>query len=349
MPNLLSLATASPPHRFTQDEALALLQKARGGVVPDRIASVLTNSGVEERQLAISWQDLPDPRSWPGRSEIYAREGLAMAQRATAQALEQAAMVPGDIDAVLFISTTGTMTPSLPSRLLCDMGMRADIPTLPLFGYGCAGGVLGLRVARDLASVGAGQRVLLIAMECCSLAYNHEKVDKKMVVACALFGDGCAAAVIDGREAARGQGLGARIGAVAQRVWPDTLAMMGWDIGETGFDLVLARDLPDFVDRDFAPFADAFLRKQGVDPATLGQPACHPGGARVIEALERYFAAPLPATRRVLAAHGNMSSPTVLFILRDILASGPDKPFAITALGPGFTAAIGLIHPAGST
>ena len=150
---------------------------------------------------------------------------------------------------------------------------------------------------------------------------------------------GCAAAVV-------GSGEGPELSAFASHIWPETLDMMGWEIGETGFDLVLARNIPSFVNSDFAPVCDAFLEKQSLAKADLGESACHPGGGRVVDALAEYLEDDLAETRAVLRNHGNMSSPTVLFVLEQVLAKGPiSKPMLMTALGPGFVGAMGVLRP----
>jgi alkylresorcinol/alkylpyrone synthase len=154
-----------------------------------------------------------------------------------------------------------------------------------------------------------------------------------------LFADGCAAAVI-------GNGEGPELSAFTSHIWPDTLEMMGWEIGDTGFDLVLARDIPVFVNSHFAPICDAFIAAQGLVKSSMAEPACHPGGGRVVDALAEYFGDNLDTTRDVLRQHGNMSSPTALFVLDALLAKGSiTKPTLMTALGPGFVGAMGLLRP----
>ena len=171
------------------------------------------------------------------------------------------------------------------------------------------------------------------------MAYDHSRFEKKDMVALALFADGCAAAVV-------GCGRGPELSAFASHVWPETLDMMGWEIGNTGFDLVLARDLPLFVNSHFAPVCDAFLTNRGSAKAEMGEPACHPGGGRVVDALAEYFGDDLAATRKVLRENGNMRSPTVLFVLEALLSAGSiSKPTLMTALGPGFVGAMGLLMP----
>lgn len=340
---LQSIGTAVPETILHQSDVMEILEDGRGSPMPGRMASILANTGIDRRHIARPVDFYLRPRGWPERAQVYEEVGADLFRRAAAQALDSAGMTPGDIDMIMFVSTTGTMTPSLPSRMIADMGFRPDTRTVPLFGYGCAGGVLGLSVAADLTAPGG--RTLFVALELCSLAYDHQRMDKKDVIAASLFADGCAAAVLSG------DAPGARLGPFVQKCWPDTIAMMGWEIGGTGFDLVLAKNIPAFVGQEFAPMCDRFLDTQGLALAELGEPACHPGGGRVVDALADYFvpdipaATALPATRAVLRDYGNMSSPTVLFVLERLLREGRNKPFLMTALGPGFTGAIGVVQP----
>ncbi|MEP2988307.1 MAG: type III polyketide synthase [Parasphingorhabdus sp.] len=345
MPQLKSIATAVPSHRISQSDVLAILAQARGASLPRRLEQILGNSGIDQRYIACDPEYYLQPRSWQERAAIYEKTGSDLARRVSKDALNKADMRPVDVDAIVFISTTGTMTPSIPSQMIVDMGFEASTQTIPVFGYGCAGGVLGLRLANDLAAANDGQNVLLVSLELCSLAYDYSQFDKKNMIATALFADGCASAVLSGKEQVASE---PSFRAFGQKTWADTRDMMGWEIGETGFDLVLARDIPNFVAQDFAPFCDAFLEQQELSKSQLGEPACHPGGGRVIDALEAYLqpnGPSIPTTRDILRQFGNMSSPTVLFILERLLQARPNKPILLTALGPGFTSALGVVDP----
>jgi alkylresorcinol/alkylpyrone synthase len=336
---LLAIGTAVPENRITQHQVLEILSTAKGRSLPPRLAEILGNTGIDQRFLAMSPEYYMQPRSWAGRALTYANSASALFRQAANSALSKAQLTPGEIGQIIYVSTTGTMTPSIPSRMIAEMGFAADIRCVPVFGYGCAGGVIGLGLAADLSRANPDKPVLLVAVELCSLAYDHARMDKKDMVATALFADGAAAAVV-------GIGEGPQLSAFAQNTWPDTLDMMGWEIGDTGYDLVLARDIPAFVTKGFAPVCDAFLAQQGVDKGDMAEPACHPGGGRVVDALAEYFGNELPTTRAVLKANGNMSSPTVLFVLEQLLANGPvTKPTLMTALGPGFVGAMGLLLP----
>jgi alkylresorcinol/alkylpyrone synthase len=339
LPKLMSLGTAVPQHHITQADVLAILTQAKGQALPPRMAEILGNTGISQRHIAMPPEYYFDARSWAKRAGVYEVVAPQIFEAAAMQALARANLQAADIGQIVLVSTTGTMTPSLPSRMIAKMGFAPDTRCVPLFGYGCAGGVIGLGVAADLFRASPDKPVLLVSLELCSLAYDHARMDKKDMVALALFADGCAAAVI-------GAGAGPQLGAFASHVWPDTLDMMGWQIGDTGFDLVLARDIPVFVNSHFAPVCDAFLAQQGLTKAGMAEPACHPGGGRVVDALSNYLGHNLDTTRSVLRDHGNMSSPTVLFVLEALLSAGSIiKPTLLTALGPGFVGAMGVLTP----
>ncbi|MGB5077565.1 MAG: type III polyketide synthase [Sphingorhabdus sp.] len=342
-PRLLALGTALPPHSITQAQVLDILGQARGQALPSRMADILANTGIMQRHIAMPPEYYLSARSWPDRAHVYSKTAAQMFEVAVTQALARARLKAADIGQIVFVSTTGTMTPSLPSQMLAVMGFGKDTRCVPLFGYGCAGGVIGLGVAADLFRAAPAKPVLLVSLELCSIAYDHQRMDKKDMVALALFADGCAAAVIGHAPVAD---HAPELSAFASHVWPATRDMMGWEIGDTGFDLVLARDIPQFVNSHFAPVCDQFLAGQDLSMSDMGEPACHPGGGRVVDALAAYLGDDLPATREVLRQHGNMSSPTVLFVLDALLRSGqPAKPMLLTALGPGFVGVMGLLRP----
>ncbi|MEO1044774.1 MAG: type III polyketide synthase [Pseudomonadota bacterium] len=339
-----SIATAVPEHRITQDEVVSRMSQRMPGGMPAKIEQVYAGAGIATRHIARPADAYMAPAHWPERNAIYLEEAEKLMARLAADALAEAEMTADMVDIIVCVSSTGIATPSIPTQMLKNHGFRDDIETVPLFGYGCAGGILGLQVARDLACARPDTIILLLCVELCSLAFRMGDFSKKGLVSTALFADGGSAMVISAN------GYGPRIGASVQKTWPDTRDMMGWDIDEAGLGLILARDIPSFVTREFAPIIDDFLDREGLERTGLRQPACHPGGRKVIEALERYFDhldTGLCATRKVLNDYGNMSSPTVHFILKQLLESEPgeDRPLLMTALGPGFTGAIGLIHP----
>jgi alkylresorcinol/alkylpyrone synthase len=243
--------------------------------------------------------------------------------------------------------TTGIATPSLDARLMGHLPFRRDIERLLVFALGCCGGVLGLGRAAAMARAGPGRRVLLLVVELCALTFRAGDRSKSNIVATALFGDGAAAALLSTAPEDRG---GAVLESWGEYTWPDSLDVMGWNVEDDGLGVLFSRDIPSLVRQDFAPVLDDFLTRQSLRRGDIAVPACHPGGAKVVAALEEVFArAPggLTAARRILRDFGNMSAPTVLFVLRDVLAGSPGGPILATAFGPGFTAGFALLRPEG--
>lgn len=341
IPRIQSIATAVPAFSVTQHEVRDHIASALPAGLPPRIAAIYDTTGVNKRYIIQSPQDYMSPPDFPARNAVYLAAGQQLLETVATDALTKAGLAPEQIDAIVCVSSTGIATPSIASQMLAPMGFRSDVLTVPLFGYGCAGGVLGLQVAGDLVRADPSRRVLLLTLELCSLAFRFGDLTKKAIIASTLFADGASAIVL------RGSGDGPALGLFAQHTWPSTRAMMGWDVDAMGLGLILSRDLPSFVRDHFAPVVDGFLDRAGLAKADLAEPACHPGGRKVVDALEDYFCdlpGGLTATRAVLADYGNMSSPTVHFVLERILAQGGSGPLLLTALGPGFTGAMGVIE-----
>ncbi|MBC8035838.1 MAG: type III polyketide synthase, partial [Rhizobiales bacterium] len=232
--------------------------------------------------------------------------------------------------------STGVATPSIEARVLHEMGFRDDVARVPVFGLGCAGGVSGLSLAARLAEASPGSTVLIAVIELCTLAFRPDEMTKSNIVATALFGDGAAACVVSTAGEAHGE-----IEHAGEHTWPGTIDVMGWRMDPQGFGAIFSRSIPDLAATDLRPAADAFLARHGLSLTDAGAFSFHPGGAKVITALEQAFSleqGQLQDERAILAGYGNMSAPTVLFVLERALS----QPFAgrrfISALGPGFTA-----------
>jgi alkylresorcinol/alkylpyrone synthase len=216
------------------------------------------------------------------------------------------------------------------------MGFRSDVARIPVFGVGCAGGATGLALASRLARADPGAKVLLVCVELCSLAFRLDEPTKTDIVSTAIFGDGAAACVLS----SGGEGF-ATVTGFAEHTWPDTLDIMGWRAGASGLAVVLDRALPPFVRREIRPAMEIMLANQNLVIDDVDRFICHPGGMKVIEAMEGAFGlgqGALDHEREVLADHGNMSSPTVLFILDRVRRAGLPRRSALTAMGPGFSA-----------
>ena len=216
---------------------------------------------------------------------------------------------------------------------------------MPLFGLGCAGGVLGLSRAAAMARAAPNSHVLFLDIELSTLTFRRDDRSKANLVATALFGDGAAGAVLTCRDDAPANAP--RIGPAGEHTWPDTLDIMGWDVADDGLQVVFSRDIPTLVRSELRPVVDTFLRRNRISLHDINEYICHPGGARVLDALESALdlkAGALVYSRHVLREHGNMSSATVLFILRQALDAGAKGRYLLTSMGPGFTAAMMIIE-----
>jgi alkylresorcinol/alkylpyrone synthase len=215
------------------------------------------------------------------------------------------------------------------------MGFRADVERVPVFGLGCAGGVNGLAIARRLAEAQPGTTVLMVAVEICTAAFRLDQLTKANMVATALFGDGAAACVV--RAGDRGV---AEIEGAGQHMWPDTLDVMGWNVDSEGLSVVFDRDISRFVHEHVGPAVGGIFERLGIARESVDRFACHPGGAKVITALEQALhleQGALNHERAVLSQYGNMSAPTVMFVLERMIAEGLPNHTLVTALGPGFS------------
>ena len=336
--SLLSLATAVPPHIIAQAEAKALAREAFGRkALFDRLSSVFDNAAIARRHTVAPIEWYQQPHGWSDRNAVYLGAAEELFERAAKAAIERAGLVPADIDGVVTVSTTGIATPSLEARVGPRLGLRGDVRRVPIFGLGCAGGIGGLATAARLAAGEPGTRWLFVTVETCSISIRLDSDDPAAIVATALFGDGAAAAVV----AVGGQGV-AHIAGAAEKLWPGTQRIMGWDIEDPGLAVVFDRAIPPFIEKELAHALDGMLGSLGRARGEIGRFCCHPGGIKVIEAIETSLElAPgdLDFERQVLRDFGNMSAPTVLFVLDRLIERGLPSPVMMTAFGPGFTCA----------
>ena len=243
---------------------------------------------------------------------------------------------------MVLVSTTGIATPSLDALLLQRLNLPETTIRLPIFGLGCAGGVVGLSHAAHLARCLPDGDVLFLAVELCALTFRQGDMSKSNIVAAALFGDGATAMVI-GRPGSPG----IRLGLSSMQTWRGTLDVMGWHVEDDGLGVLFSRDIPTLVRRDVGPAALAQLARWNLSLQDLAGFVCHPGGTKVLDALEQVFALEPGAmweAREVLRDHGNMSAVTVLFVLQKVMERGLSGRYLMVALGPGFTAGLQIIE-----
>ena len=337
--SLLSLATAVPPQVVEQHEAKARAREAFGGkkALFDRLAGVFDNAGIARRHIVAPQDWYMASHGWHDRNELYLEAAQSLFIEAATAAIGQAGLDPDEIDGVVTVSTTGIATPSLEARVGPQLGLRDDVRRVPVFGLGCAGGVSGLATASRLAVAEPGSKWLMVTIETCSISIRLDSDDPAAIVATALFGDGAAAAVVS----TEGEGIAAIAGS-GERMWPDTLGIMGWRVEDPGLAVVFDRAIPPFIETELANAVDDMLAVMGRSREEIDRLCCHPGGVKVIDAIEAAMELPvgtLDLERDVLRDCGNMSAPTVLFVLERLLERGLPQRVLMTAFGPGFTCA----------
>jgi alkylresorcinol/alkylpyrone synthase len=334
----MSLATASPPHELPQSDVVEAARAIFLERFPqfDRMVSVFETAGIRTRQSAMPMAWYLQPRGWPERMEAYTGVAVDLFERAARTALDEAGLAGSDVDAIVTVSSTGIATPSLEARAMGALGFRPDAARVPVFGLGCAGGTTGLALASRLAAAEPGATVLFVCVELCSLSFRMDEPSKADIVATALFGDGAAACVLRVGDEGFAQIIGA-----AEHTWPDTLDIMGWRVDPQGLGVIFAQSIPPFARKYLRPAMDQMLAAQGLGVGDVDRFICHPGGTKVIEALEASLdlgQGALDHERAVLEDHGNMSAPTVLYVLDRVRRAGLPGRSVLSALGPGFTA-----------
>ncbi len=341
-PRLLGLATAVPRHRLKQSDVARFGAELFGKSFADfqRLMPVYGNAAIENRYSCVPMDWYTKPHGLKERNALYVENAVNLLEEAAERALARAGLDKAEVDAVVSVSTSGIATPSLDALIVERMNLRRDVERLPVFGLGCAGGVNGLARAGQMAISRPRSHVLLLVVELCALTFRHDDRSKSNVIATALFGDGAAAAVLTARPAAGSAAPVIR--AWGEHSWAGTLDVMGWKVEDNGLGVLFSQDIPGIVRRDFRAALDRFLTANDLALGDMDRFALHPGGAKVVDALEAGLdlkPGALADARDVLRDFGNMSAATVLFVLERILAG--EKAcgrILASSLGPGFTA-----------
>ena len=362
---IVGLGTALPKNRFPQEQAIGVAQvlcldqrqaplvpvlyrqteiNSRHIVIPDVvIADVL--AGTDATHSVWLPKDAHDPGpTTRERMQIYVAEAAPLALTAARQALDQSGVRPADVTHLVSVSCTGFSAPGVDVALIQGLELPTTTQRTHVGFMGCHGALNGLRVARALTTADPTARVLLCAVELCSLHY-HYGWDPKRVVANALFADGAAALVGVPAEVAPADAW--QVAASGAKLFPDSAYAMTWDVGDHGFDMTLSTRVPNLIEAHLRPWLEAWLMQQGVPLSAVASWAVHPGGPRVLLSTARAMGiAPeaVAVSREVLQAHGNMSSPTVLFILDELRRRNAPRPCVALGFGPGLAAEVTLFR-----
>ncbi|WP_396446047.1 type III polyketide synthase [Actinomadura sp.] len=338
-----------PDHHYDQDQITRAVVE-RTDAREELVRRFHAATRVTGRNLALPIDDYVKLGGFTGANDVYIETAVDLATRAVRDALDRAGCAPHDVDHLIFCSSTGLATPSLDARVAQRAGLREDITRVPMFGLGCAAGAAGLSRLYDHLRAWPDRVAVLVCVELCSLTVQRADTSVANLVASGLFGDGSAAVVAVGDRRDTGAHAGPRVVATRSRLYPGTERLMGWDVGDHGFRVVLAADLVDHVEATLAGDVAAFLGDHGLTVDEVGSWVCHPGGPKVIDIIQRELGlAPdaLDVTWDSLRTMGNLSSVSVLNVLEETIARrrpADGEPGLLMALGPGFSAELVLLR-----
>jgi len=340
-PHIAGTAVALTAHRYNQDEVASVLTKVGG----PEFARFAQTSGVDTRSLALPLSRYPELTGFTEANSAYMEVAAELGEQAVRSALDAAHVAPEEVDAIVMVSSTGVAVPTIDARLASRIGFRPDIKRIPLFGLGCVAGAAGLARVHDYLRGFPGHVAVLLSVELCSLTLQRDDTSIPALIGVCLFGDGAAAVVATGADwvpVAPMANRGPTVLATRSRLFPGTVDVMGWNVSSSGFGLVMSRDVPRMADDYLGEEVNRFLADHGLTTGDISKWICHPGGPKVLDAIERAVGLPPEAnvhSRESLRENGNFSSASVLDVLHRTLATPPPAGSlgVMLAMGPGFS------------
>ena len=346
---IAAVGRAFPPHYYDQQTLVAALQRrwADRFFNPERLERLHKNVLVGGRHLALPLEEYEQLTSWGKANDAWIRVAQEVGAQAVLDGLDRAGLSREEIEALIFVTVTGVATPSIDARLMNRLQLSPRVKRVPIFGLGCVAGAAGISRAADYVRAYPDQVAVLLSVELCSLTLQAEDLSIPNLIATGLFGDGAAAVMVVGDDRPAD---GPEIVATRSVFYPDSEDVMGWSISESGFGIILSADVPQVVREFLKRDVDAFLADHGLTRSDIASWVCHPGGPKVLEAMQEALELPegaLDVTWRSLREVGNLSSTSVLLVLADTLENHRPPPGSwglITAMGPGFCSELVLLR-----
>lgn len=343
-----AVGKALPPNYYGQDDLLAAFKDHwnQQHFNPERLDRLHKNVLVGGRHLALPLEEYDRLETWGQANDAWIRVAQEIGEAAVRDAIGRSGLTWDQIGAFLTVTVTGVATPSLDARLMNRLDLPRDLKRVPIFGLGCVAGAAGIARAADMVRGYPDKAALLLSVELCSLTLQRKDLSIPNLIATGLFGDGAAAVVVTGDAI---ESPGPEIVATRSVFYPDTEKVMGWQISESGFGIVLSADVPKMVSDHLRRDVDTFLSDQGLHRRDISAWVCHPGGPKVLTAMEESLELPpeaLERTWRSLREVGNLSSSSVLLVLREVLENPPaaGEYGLLLAMGPGFCSELVLLR-----
>lgn len=357
MPKIASVSTFAPPNVLSQESATDLTRELFKEKFQDieRLLKVFQNGEIEKRHFSVPMDWFSMAHDFEERNRLYIELATMYGVAAITDCLHQNSFLkedlhPSEIDAIFFISSSGISTPSIDARIMNQLPFSDETRRIPIWGLGCAGGASGMSRAYDYCLAHPKAKVLVLCVELCSLTFQNEDYTKSNLVGASLFADGVACALVCGDEAdIETHARKPAILSTASKWMPDSEDVMGWDVKNSGLHVVFSRSIPSIIENWLGPFVHEFLERNGRTKDEIRHFVAHPGGKKVLQAYETSLGfghSMTELSRKVLREYGNMSSPTVLYVLKEFMEKGPSSGEygLMAALGPGFSGELLLLQ-----
>lgn len=347
--NIAGAASAFPKHYYKQQQIADALKGQWADRIdnPQVLDRLLSRVGVDGRFLSLPIDNYEKLQTWGEANDVWIEVAEELGEQALCRALTRAGLATSDLNAIFFTSVTGIASPSIDARLINRMGLPRNIKRIPIFGLGCVGGAAGIARASDYVRAYPNHVAALISVELCSLTWQRRDTSLANVISSGLFGDGAAAVILSGADLERS---GPEVLATRSTFYPGTEDVMGWDISEHGFKIVLSPDVPKVIQRHLAHDVDGFLGDNNLQRTDIGAWIMHTGGPKVLEATAAALdleADALEPSWRCLRKVGNLSSASVLLVLEEYMnlrRPAPGTYSILAAMGPGFCSELVLLR-----
>ena len=349
MPKIASISTFNPPYSLDQKNIEQLTKELFQDKIPqlDRLLKVFENGDIETRYFCVPLEWHQTNHSFEERNNLYIELATKYSVEVIQACLQNTIFLeqtidPNEIDAIIFVSSSGISTPSIDARVMNHLPFSDRMKRIPLWGLGCAGGAAGISRAFDYCKAHPSAKVLVVCVELCSLTFQPNDYSKSNLIGASLFADGAACVLVAGDEAKISYKKPVpHIVNTASKWMPNSEDVMGWDVKNNGLHVVFSQSIPAIISTWLGPFIDEFLTEQHITQKQLVNFVAHPGGKKVLEAYEKTLNIDFQQTqisRDVLKQHGNMSSPTVLYVLEQFMLKETNAMDygLLVALGPGF-------------